>query len=192
LKGEKKKNNATLAGMKLMERRLLGKKLLNDESAAFPPFQELRYIIGNRTNININSPTHLLEKMLNHTSESSSLDRELKRLNEKLSRLKKDIPILEKKLEHLYAGNSGHTNGLRSRNRSSEFSTISNNEENIKEDVKKIVKNNDNDTVSSSTDSTKKKKKRTVWKQRNDIETVQVEYNSKLKELRTQMSVTLL
>jgi hypothetical protein len=107
MKGDKKKNSAALAGMKLMERRLLGKKLLNNQAAAFPPFSELRKKIGERTNINVDSPTHLLEKMLNHTAEDRGLERELNRLREKLSSLNKDIPVLQEQLDTRMADDNG-------------------------------------------------------------------------------------
>ena len=176
MKGDKKSKSAAIAGMKLMERRLLGKQLLggdggDEDKAAFPPFCDLQRMIGERTNVNIETPAMLLKKMFNHTAETSLLDRDLEKLKTKLTLLTKEIPILEMKVDESIA--SIHSEHYSSENGSENSSDSG----------------NDNDNGDEANEENRSS--RSIRTQRRDIEDLQQEYNQKLDNLRHAMNLII-
>ena len=186
MKGDKKQKTAAVAGMRLMERRLLGKQLLSDEKAKFPKFQDLQRMIGDRTNVNVDSPTILLERMLNHTAEESTLERELERLRERLIALNKEVPMLELKVEMSIASTQQVSSNIDIQDVTE--STTTSTQQDGNED------GNETDTLQETkmetdTDDETSSSKRSLRQQRRDIEESQAEYNTKLNDLKSQMSL---
>ena len=185
MKGDKKQQTAAVAGMRLMERRLLGKQLLSDEKAKFPKFQDLQRMIGDRTNVNVDSPTILLERMLNHTAEESTLERELERLRERLIALNKEVPMLELKVEMSIASTQQVSSNIDIQDVTESTTTSTqqdDNEDGNETDGNEIKMETDTDDETSSS-------KRSLRQQRRDIEESQAEYNTKLNDLKSQMSL---
>ena len=173
-------------GMQILERRLLGTELLKND--AFPSFVELRKQIGERTNINIDSPTVLLEKMLHHTSEASGLKREVARLRTKFQNLTQDIPVLENLLKSKLNDTSSSTHNRRrdrsdSRNRYGRSGSSSNSSGNT-------PPTNDDDDVATVQDAAAATAatNRTIWEQKSNIDDAKVEYDLKFEELQIQMN----
>ena len=185
MKGDKKQKTAAVAGMRLMERRLLGKQLLSDEKAKFPKFQDLQRMIGDRTNVNVDSPTILLERMLNHTAEESTLERELERLRERLIALNKEVPMLELKVEMSIASTQQVSSNIDIQDVTESTTTSTQqdgNEDGNETDGNETKMETDTDDETSSS-------KRSLRQQRRDIEESQAEYNTKLNDLKSQMSL---
>ena len=188
MKGDKQSKNAAVAGMRLMERRLLGKQLLSDENAKFPPFMELQKMIGDRTNVNVETPSALLKRMLNHTSEISSLERELVRLEEKRMQLNRDIPMLEGRFD--LAITNVQSSSMITLNEDETDETI---DAEMKADAAIQVKV---EVADAKKKTMKKKKKsldtknsmktRSIRKQRRDIEIINDDYNTKFKDFQHQ------
>ena len=191
MKGDKKQKTAAVAGMRLMERRLLGKQLLSDEKAKFPKFQDLQRMIGERTNVNVDSPTILLERMLNHTAEESTLERELERLRERLIALNKEVPMLELKVEMSIASTQQVSSNIDIQD-VTESTTTSTQQDGNETDGNETDGNetDGNETkMETDTDDETSSSKRSLRQQRRDIEESQAEYNTKLNDLKSQMSL---
>ena len=149
---------------------------------------ELQKMIGDRTNVNVETPSALLKRMLNHTSEISSLERELVRLEEKRIQLNRDIPMLEGLVE--IAITNVQSSSMITLNEDETDETI---DAEMKADAAIQVKV---EVADAKKKTMKKKKKsldtknsmktRSIRKQRRDIEIINDDYNTKFKDFKHQ------